>query len=308
MGLIPTLISFSAGTLIKSADANSNNTNIRDAFNNTVVLTDVARTIAVAHTFAADILFTDALYDIGKSGATRPRDGFFSRNLTVGGTAAVSGAVTLSSTLDVAGIANIGGATNGLSIGSVAGKNRLQWNVNAFEFVSSANVLTNISAAAATLSSTLAVTGTATIGGGTGQALSSGSLDVAKDIGMLATYGFIVGSTRIMVFGSLGQVLVGTTVTTGAAAGEVVLANAKALRGVNAAGADTYPLIVLNASNFVQVGTTTHTNPIKISYDTNANLLAGGANANGVLGVDSTNNRLCYWSGGARYYLLGTAF
>lgn len=32
----------------------------------------------------ADLLFTDATYDIGKSGATRPRDGFFSRNLTVG--------------------------------------------------------------------------------------------------------------------------------------------------------------------------------------------------------------------------------
>lgn len=34
---------------------------------------------------AADLLFTDATYDVGKSGATRPRDGFFSRNLSVGG-------------------------------------------------------------------------------------------------------------------------------------------------------------------------------------------------------------------------------
>lgn len=35
---------------------------------------------------AHDLKFTDASYDIGKSGATRPRDGFFSRNVTIGGT------------------------------------------------------------------------------------------------------------------------------------------------------------------------------------------------------------------------------
>ena len=35
-------------------------------------------------TLTGDLKFTDALYDIGKAGATRPRDGFFSRNLTVG--------------------------------------------------------------------------------------------------------------------------------------------------------------------------------------------------------------------------------
>jgi hypothetical protein len=36
-------------------------------------------------TMLGDLKFTDGLYDIGKSGATRPRDGFFSRNLAVGG-------------------------------------------------------------------------------------------------------------------------------------------------------------------------------------------------------------------------------
>lgn len=41
-----------------------------------------------------DLLFTDATYDIGKSGATRPRDGFFSRNLVVGGTGLFGGALT----------------------------------------------------------------------------------------------------------------------------------------------------------------------------------------------------------------------
>jgi hypothetical protein len=42
-------------------------------------------------TVAADLLFTDATYDIGKSGATRPRDIFLSRNLTIGGTTSFGG-------------------------------------------------------------------------------------------------------------------------------------------------------------------------------------------------------------------------
>ena len=33
-------------------------------------------------TMVGDLLFTDATYDIGKSGATRPRDGYFSRTLS----------------------------------------------------------------------------------------------------------------------------------------------------------------------------------------------------------------------------------
>jgi len=42
-----------------------------------------------------DLLFTDATYDIGKSGATRPRDGFFSRNAVIGGTLNVTGTTSL---------------------------------------------------------------------------------------------------------------------------------------------------------------------------------------------------------------------
>lgn len=41
-----------------------------------------------------DVLFTDALYDIGKTGATRPRDGFFSRNVIVGGTLQINSTTT----------------------------------------------------------------------------------------------------------------------------------------------------------------------------------------------------------------------
>lgn len=39
---------------------------------------------ALLNAITHDLKFTDALFDIGKSGATRPRDAFFSRDVTVG--------------------------------------------------------------------------------------------------------------------------------------------------------------------------------------------------------------------------------
>lgn len=51
--------------------------------------------------FGHDLKFTDATYDIGKSGATRPRDLFLSRNATIGGTATVAGVLTATSSLVV---------------------------------------------------------------------------------------------------------------------------------------------------------------------------------------------------------------
>ena len=46
-----------------------------------------------------NLTFTDATYDIGASGATRPRDLFLSRNAVIGGTLAVTGVTTLSNNL-----------------------------------------------------------------------------------------------------------------------------------------------------------------------------------------------------------------
>jgi len=52
-------------------------------------------------TLAANLLFVDATYDIGASGATRPRDFFMSRNATIGGTATVAGLLTAEAGLTV---------------------------------------------------------------------------------------------------------------------------------------------------------------------------------------------------------------
>jgi hypothetical protein len=51
---------------------------------------------------------TDATYDLGASGATRPRDLYLSRNAVIGGTLGVTGNVTLTAQLDVEGYAAFG--------------------------------------------------------------------------------------------------------------------------------------------------------------------------------------------------------
>ena len=48
-------------------------------------------------TLTGNLLFTDASYDIGASGATRPRNIFLSGNATIGGTLGVTGVATLAS-------------------------------------------------------------------------------------------------------------------------------------------------------------------------------------------------------------------
>lgn len=45
-------------------------------------------------TLTSDLKFPDATHDIGKTGAARPRDGFFSRNFEIGGTLLVTGVTT----------------------------------------------------------------------------------------------------------------------------------------------------------------------------------------------------------------------
>lgn len=89
--------------------------------NSVSVGTDTARTITVTHTWTAsqtftgglttgaastlggNLLFTDATYDIGASGATRPRDFYLSRNAVIGNNLTTSGTFThLASAVDTA--------------------------------------------------------------------------------------------------------------------------------------------------------------------------------------------------------------
>lgn len=59
--------------------------------------------MTVTGTITSNLIFTDNTYDIGASGATRPRALFLSGNATIGGTIAVTGAATLTDDLAVNG-------------------------------------------------------------------------------------------------------------------------------------------------------------------------------------------------------------
>lgn len=77
---------------VKSFTAINNGDTVTDtmweeAYDEITAMQQALLTTGLAH----DLKFTDATYDIGKSGATRPRDGFFSRDVTVGRDAVVAG-------------------------------------------------------------------------------------------------------------------------------------------------------------------------------------------------------------------------
>lgn len=83
-------------------------------FNSAVTLGDAAAdNITVNGTITSNLIFTDATYDIGASGATRPRDFFLSRNATLGGTLSIGvGAITSGTyTPTLTGVTNVAAST-----------------------------------------------------------------------------------------------------------------------------------------------------------------------------------------------------
>jgi hypothetical protein len=154
-------VSATAGAITASAPALARVVGVADTTSTLILAATSAVVATLPNPIAQDLLFFDATYDIGKPGASRPRDLFQSRNATIGGTLDVTGATTLSSTLGVTG------ATTLSSTLGVTG--------------------------AATLASTLAVTGVTTLTGGLNTPLTvpNGGTGVATR----TAYGVIVGGT-----------------------------------------------------------------------------------------------------------------
>jgi hypothetical protein len=92
---------------------------------NTTIGDSSADTLTVNSTITSNLIFTDATYDIGASGATRPRDLHLSRNALMGGTLGVTGLITATGgvsgalTGDVTG--NISGNVTGGTISGTTG-------------------------------------------------------------------------------------------------------------------------------------------------------------------------------------------
>jgi hypothetical protein len=108
-------------------------------------------------------------------------------------------------------------------------------------------------------------------------------------------------------FGGIG--LGGATLIT--VIGGVTLKNGKSLWGENAATVSLISMIATDGNDLVSLGLSadsTGSGHVSIPRDTAANLPAAGANRNGIIVGDKTNNRFCYYINGARFWLLGTAF
>lgn len=100
---------------------------------------------------------------------------------------------------------------------------------------------------------------------------------------------------------------IGTTVSTSMTAGDIAHPNTKGPKGVNAAGTDTISLVRLNAQDQIELGGVDRL--VRVGHIAAASLPAASANHNGAIAVDADNDRLVYYSGGARYYLAtGTSF
>lgn len=100
---------------------------------------------------------------------------------------------------------------------------------------------------------------------------------------------------------------------TDAVAGDIVIPNLSKLRAIDSTGLKTYQLLQFDGNNLLElgsnpVGAATGEGNISISRAVTADLPTAGATRNGIIILDKTANRLCYYVNGNRYYLAGIAF
>jgi hypothetical protein len=84
-------VSATAGAITSSAPTLSRQVGVSMTTSSLLLAAGTRIVGSIPNPITQDLLFTDATYDIGKSGATRPRDLFTSRNATVGADIVVSG-------------------------------------------------------------------------------------------------------------------------------------------------------------------------------------------------------------------------
>ena len=105
-------VSATAGGITTSAPVLARVVGVADTTSTLILAATSAVVATLPNPIAQDLLFVDATYDIGKSGASRPRDLFQSRNATIGGTLGVTGAATLGSAVAVTGVTTLTGGLN----------------------------------------------------------------------------------------------------------------------------------------------------------------------------------------------------
>ena len=168
-------VSATAGAITTSAPALARVVGVADTTSTLILAATAAVSSTLPNPISQDLLFTDATYDIGKSGANRPRDLFQSRNATIGGTLGVAGATTLSSTVATGALTVTGAATVSTTLG-VTGATTLSSTVGTGALTVTGNE---------TVSGTLGVTGATTLS----STLASGALTVTGNETVSGTLG-----------------------------------------------------------------------------------------------------------------------
>ena len=259
-------VSATAGAITTTAPALARVVGVADTTSTLILAATSAVAATLPNPISQDLLFTDATYDIGKSGASRPRDLFQSRNATIGGTLGVTGATTLSSTVATGALTVTGAATVSTTLG-VTGATTLSSTVGTGALTVTGNE---------TVSGTLGVTGATTLS----STVATGALTVTGNETVSGTLG-VTGAT------SLSSATVSSTLgVTGAA----TLASTLAVTGVTTlTGGLNTPLTVPNGGTGVAtrtaygviVGGTTATGATQtVTPGTSGYLLtSGGASA-----------------------------
>jgi hypothetical protein len=203
-------------TTASSARVTTLNASGATTLDGTVALGNAAGdVITVPGTLGSNLLFTDNTYDIGASGATRPRNLFLAGAATVGGNLSVGGTLTITGGINLNGNVTVGDAsTDTLTINSTITSN-LIFTDNTYD----------IGASGATRPRNLFLAGNATIGGA--QTLT-GALTVDSTTDSTST---TTGS--IQTDGGVGiakALFVGTTATVASlTSGRVTFAGASGL-------------------------------------------------------------------------------
>jgi hypothetical protein len=258
-------------------------------FNGAVTLGDAAADLIVFNgTVNSHLLFTDNTYDIGASGATRPRNLFLAGAATIGGNLSVGGTLTLTGGLILNGNVTVGDSSaDTLTVNATITSNLL-FTDNTYD----------IGASGATRPRNLFLAGNATIGGNT---TMTGTLTVdsttdssSTTTGSIQTDGGL-GVAKALFVGTTANIAGAVTLSGGTANGVAYLNGSKVLTTGSALTFDgTNFGVGTNAPTWAIVARSASGGGIQIENSSDSNrggrLTATGSAASGVFSISSTSS------------------